>query len=281
MKAVIVECPRDAMQGLKNFIPTSVKIMYINALIDCNFDVLDCGSFVSARAIPQLSDTKEVLNALKPKGKTKFLVIVANKRGAKTAASAPKVDCIGFPLSVSETFQQRNTNKSIEQALQELADIKLIADMQGKETVAYISMCFGNPYKDLWNLEIVQHWVQKVAALGISTISLSDTIGIANPTDVFDLFTAMHKQHPSIVFGAHFHTNPSNWEAIVSAAFDAGCRRFDGAIHGLGGCPMAFDSLTGNLPTENLIHFLENKQVDLSVDMNAFDKARSLANQVF
>lgn len=281
MKVKIVECPRDAMQGIDNQILTLDKVEYINALLACNFDILDCGSFVSARAIPQMADTKEVLSLINSSENTKLLVIVPNERGAKEAAKFENISFIGFPFSVSQNFQKRNTNKSCEEAFETLMAINNIAQNANKETVAYISMCFGNPYNEYWSVDLVKEWVEKIVDIGITTISLSDTIGVATPSVIKELFSKLISAFPQIEFGAHFHTRPDNWEQNIEAAFEAGCRRFDGAILGLGGCPMAQDGLTGNLPTENLLSFLEQKQATTTVSMPHFARAIQLARKIF
>ncbi|MCK9480232.1 MAG: hydroxymethylglutaryl-CoA lyase [Bacteroidia bacterium] len=281
MTVKIVECPRDAMQGLHIQIPTAVKIEYINTLLACNFDVLDCGSFVSSHAIPQLADSKEVLQGINEKGNTKLLVIVANVRGAQEACAIQKIDFLGYPFSVSDIFQRRNTNKSREESYVILNQIQQMALQYDKQTVAYISMGFGNPYGEPWSIALVEDWVAKVIDLGIKTISLSDTVGKANPEDIFALFSHLIPTFPDIEFGAHLHTRPDNWESNVEAAFRAGCRRFDGAVKGYGGCPFAEDALTGNLPTENLIHFIEIRGEKHKVIKDKFNHSLNLALKVF
>lgn len=259
MKVKIVECPRDAMQGFKRQINTETKIDYLNTLLEVGFDVLDCGSFVSAKAIPQMADTSEVLKSINTSSRTRLLVIVANTRGAEEASKFENVSYLGFPFSVSEEFQLRNTNKTREGAFETLKQIQAIANDSGKELVVYISMGFGNPYKEAWNYSLVSYWTKKIIDLGVKTISLSDTIGAAKPVDVKNLFSSLTFEHKEIEFGAHFHTRPENWRQLIEAAWESGCRRYDGAIKGFGGCPMATDKLTGNLPTEDLILFLKEK----------------------
>ena len=279
----IVECPRDAMQGLHDFIPTNTKIAYINQLLQVGFDTLDCGSFVSPTAIPQMRDTAEVLANLDlAHTKTKLLTIVANKRGAYDACQFPTIQYLGYPFSISETFQQRNTNASIAESLQRVKEIKALCDEYGKELIVYISMGFGNPYGDKWNVEIVQYWVNHLADLGIKILSLSDTIGVAEPKTIAYLFSNLIPPYPDVEFGAHFHTTAQTWEAKIATAYENGCKRFDGAIKGFGGCPMAKDDLTGNMPTENMLYYFQDKlNLDLGLDNVAFDKALQMANTVF
>lgn len=278
----LIECPRDAMQGLPHFIPTAKKINYLNQLLKVGFDTLDFGSFVSAKAIPQMQDTEAVLKELDlAEVKTKLLAIIANVRGAQTAASFPAISYLGFPLSLSETFQIRNTNKSIAEAFTEIAEIQEICIKNNKILVVYLSMGFGNPYQDLWHPEIAAGYVEKLQALGINIISLADTVGVATPENIKYIFTSLLKNFSAIDFGAHFHSRPDNWEEKIEAAYTAGCQRFDGALKGFGGCPMANDELVGNLATENLIAYFENKNIPLELDKNALNKAFALANSIF
>ncbi|MBJ6109248.1 hydroxymethylglutaryl-CoA lyase [Hymenobacter sp. BT523] len=278
----LIECPRDAMQGLPDFIPTATKTAYLNALLQVGFDTLDFGSFVSPKAIPQLRDTAEVLAGLDlSTTKTKLLAIVANQRGAETAAQYPEIAYLGFPLSVSETFQRRNTNQTTEQALADVAAMHNLCERSGKQLVAYLSMGFGNPYGDAWSPEIVTDFTEKLAALGVPIVALSDTIGASNAATIAPLFSALIPAFPAIEFGAHLHTTPGTWREKVTAAYDAGCRRFDGAIGGIGGCPMAADELTGNMATENLLTFLAERGVDSRLDLAAFARAREAATGVF
>ncbi|NME66936.1 beta/alpha barrel domain-containing protein [Flammeovirga aprica] len=254
----IIECPRDAMQGLSNFIPTATKIEYLNLLLQVGFDTLDFGSFVSPKAIPQMKDTKEVLAELE-KTDTKLLSIVVNERGASDALHYPEINFLGFPLSVSETFQQRNTKKSIAEAKVELHKINTLAQGNHKETVAYLSMAFGNPYEEEFSTSKVLEMAHELSEMGIGIISLSDTIGTANAKDIQDLFENASKLLPNTELGVHLHCNPFKATELASAAINAGCRRIDTALGGLGGCPMAKDSLTGNLATESLIEALQDQ----------------------
>lgn len=258
----LVECPRDAMQGIKTFIPTEVKVAYLKTLLAQGFDVLDCGSFVNPESIPQMADTAEVIQAISEvETETKLLVIVANERGALRAVAYPKIKYLGFPLSVSETFQKRNTNASREEAFRRLARIQDIALASGKEVVAYLSMAFGNPYGDEWSPQEVAEWASKIASLGIRTLSLADTVGSANGDDLGKLFEIIQHRLPHITLGVHLHANPSESLEKVKAAYAHGCRRFDGALGGFGGCPMAKDDLVGNIPSEIAFPWLAT-QVD-------------------
>lgn len=282
MQAKLIECPRDAMQGIHQFIETDTKVNYLNQLLKVGFDTLDFGSFVSPKAIPQLKDTAEVLSQLQLDSvRTKLLAIVANTRGAADACAHPQIKYIGFPFSISETFQQRNTNSSIQESLISVQEIQNLCVKNNKEMVVYISMGFGNPYGDAWNADLVAHWVQKMDAMGIRILSLSDTIGIADPKSISYIFSELIPQLPHIEFGAHLHTTPDTWEEKMEAAWQSGCRRFDGAIKGLGGCPMATDKLTGNMPTENMIGFLQNKGIETNLNLVEFQKSMLMANSVF
>jgi hydroxymethylglutaryl-CoA lyase len=278
----IIECPRDAMQGLHQFVPTSLKIKYLQKLIDTGFDALDFGSFVSAKAIPQMKDTAEVIESLDLSGSsTKLLAIVANKRGAIEAVSHQKIQFIGYPFSVSETFQMRNTNSSIPDSFETVKDIYELCIQNGKELVIYLSMAFGNPYGDEWNAEIVMNWVNELHQLGIKIIALSDTIGVAAPESINYLFNNLIPNYKNIEFGAHFHTIPTLWKEKVESAFKSGCLRFDGAINGYGGCPMAKDELTGNMPTEHVImYFHERKLID-HIKLDQFYLAMNASKQIF
>jgi hydroxymethylglutaryl-CoA lyase len=278
----LIECPRDAMQGLAEFIPTATKTAYLNALLRVGFDTLDFGSFVSPKAIPQLRDTAEVLAGLDlSASKTKLLAIVANLRGAETAARHPEISYLGFPLSVSETFQRRNTNQSTPEALTDVATMHELCERTGKTLVVYLSMGFGNPYGDAWSPEIVTDFTYRLAELGVRIVALSDTVGASLEATIAPLFSALIPAFPGIDFGAHLHTTPGTWREKVAAAYQAGCRRFDGAIGGIGGCPMAADELTGNMATENLLDFLAENGVDSGLDLAAFAQARGLAASVF
>ena len=278
----LIECPRDAMQGLTEFIPTATKTAYLNALLAVGFDTLDFGSFVSPKAIPQLRDTAEVLAGLDlSQTRTKLLAIVANRRGAETAVQHPEISYLGFPLSVSETFQRRNTNQSTAEALADVAAMHELCENSGKTLVAYLSMGFGNPYGDAWSPEIVTDFTEQLARLGVRIVALSDTIGASTTATIRPLFSALIPAFPAIEFGAHLHTTPTSWREKVSAAYEAGCRRFDGAIGGIGGCPMAADELTGNMATENLLAYLAEQGTATGLNMSAFGRAQALAASVF
>lgn len=278
----LVECPRDAMQGIKEFIPTEKKAAYINQLLGVGFHTIDFGSFVSPKAIPQMRDTAEVLAQLDLSAtRSKLLAIVANTRGANDAAAFSEITYLGFPFSVSETFQLRNTNATIEESLERVETIQDICQRYGKQMVVYISMGFGNPYGDPWNVDIVQRWVDRLLALDIRIFMLSDTIGVASPQSIRYLFVNLLPAYPEITFGAHFHTHPRTWEEKIEAAYDSGCRRFDGAIKGFGGCPMAKDELTGNMPTENMVNYFRNRHIETGVDASAFSQALQMAAAVF
>ena len=282
MAIKIIECPRDAMQGLHNFIPTQTKIDYINQLLKVGFDTIDFGSFVSPKAIPQMADTKEVLAGLNlANTNTKLLAIIANLKGAEIAVQYPEIRYLGFPFSISETFQQRNTNSSISESLETVKVIQQLCTSNHKELVVYISMGFGNPYGDDWNTEIVEKWVKEMDQLGIKIISLSDTIGIANPETIAYLFKHLIPAFPNIEFGAHLHTTPNTWQEKIVAAYENGCKRFDGAMKGFGGCPMATDDLTGNMPTENMFSYFNNLNISTGLNETEFTHSLLLANQVF
>jgi len=279
---VLTECPRDAMQGLADFIPTATKTAYLQQLLAVGFDVLDFGSFVSPKAIPQLRDTAEVLAGLDlSRTRTKLLAIVANQRGAEQAAGYPEISYLGFPLSVSETFQRRNTNQTLAQARADVAAMHALCESRSKTLVVYLSMGFGNPYGDPWSPAIVAEFTAELAALGVRIVALSDTIGAATPALITPLFKELIPAFPHIEFGAHLHTTPATWQANVQAAYEAGCRRFDSALGGIGGCPMAADTLTGNLATENLLAFLAAQGEPLSIDKAAFQQAQALSKEVF
>lgn len=278
----LIECPRDAMQGWADFIPTETKTAYLNQLLRVGFDTLDFGSFVSPKAIPQLRDTAEVLAGLDLSAtRTRLLAIVANLRGAETAAGYPEIQYLGFPLSVSETFQQRNTNKSIREALEEVARMQELCEQRGKELVVYLSMGFGNPYGDPWNPQVLGEFTQKLDALGVRIVALSDTIGASTPDTIRGPFRELTAAFPHIEFGAHLHTTPLSWREKVQAAYEAGCRRFDGALGGIGGCPMAADELTGNMATENLVQYLQEQGVATGLDLAALAEARRMSAAVF
>ncbi|MFM9984652.1 MAG: hydroxymethylglutaryl-CoA lyase [Flavobacteriales bacterium] len=285
MKALprIIECPRDAMQGIKSWIDTKDKIRYINQILSAGFDTVDFGSFVSEKAIPQMKDTAEVLNSLDLSGsRSKLLAIVANMRGAETAAHFEAIDYLGFPFSISETFQQRNTNSSIEESLVRVEEIQKLCIRAGKKLVVYISMGFGNPYGDPWNPDIAIRWSERLfKELDVRIIALSDTIGIAQPEVISSLFNALIPALPEVEFGAHLHTTPFTWREKIDAAWTAGCRRFDGAIKGYGGCPMADDELTGNMPTENLLSYFTENQIEHGINLSEFSKAMHIAGEIF
>jgi hydroxymethylglutaryl-CoA lyase len=282
MNMKIIECPRDAMQGLTTFIPTADKVRYINQLLKVGFDSIDFGSFVSAKAIPQLRDTVEVLNSLEvAESKTKLLAIVANVRGAEEASRFSAISFLGFPLSISETFQQRNTNKSITEALNTVEEIQNICLRSNKKLVVYISMGFGNPYGDPYDVNLVNQFVDILVTLGVEIISIADTIGISNPENIYSLFSSLAKSNPKTEIGAHLHSNPSASIEKIEAAYRAGCKRFDGAINGFGGCPMAEDELVGNLATENILSFLESKGENLGLNKHEFVKAMTIAAEIF
>ncbi len=271
----IIECPRDAMQGIKShFIPTKDKARYINALLKVGFDTIDFGSFVSPKAIPQMRDTAEVLSMLDLQAtSSKLLAIVANIRGAAAACEFEEIDYLGFPFSISENFQMRNTGKTIAQSLLALEEIMDLAIKKDKEVVAYLSMGFGNPYGDPWNVEIVGQWTDVLAKLGVRILSLSDTIGVADGKTIHYLFKHLIPMYPKVEFGAHLHTHPNSWHEKVDAAYRAGCFRFDGAIKGFGGCPMAKDELTGNMPTEKLLSYFTTEKVATGINPLRFEVA--------
>ena len=268
----IVECPRDAMQGISAFISTLTKTAYINQLLKVGFDTIDFGSFVSPKAIPQLKDTAQVLAGLDLSiTKSKLLSIIANTRGAETACNFDEINYLGFPLSVSEKFQKRNTNKSIEEALNEVEKIQNLSVKNSKELVVYLSMAFGNPYGENYHPDIVADLTEKLNQLDIGIIALSDTIGVSNPSNIAPLFSTLINEYSKIEFGAHFHTTPDKWEEKMDSAYQNGCKRFDSSIRGFGGCPMAKDELTGNMPTEKVFSFFKSKGIDLGVDNSAFE----------
>ncbi|NAS11226.1 hydroxymethylglutaryl-CoA lyase [Poritiphilus flavus] len=281
-KVQIIECPRDAMQGIKTFIPTAEKVKYIQSLLGCGFHTIDFGSFVSPKAIPQMVDTAEVLSQLDlSRTNSKLLAIVANVRGAQDASKHPEIDYLGYPFSISENFQMRNTHKTIDQSIEVLRSILEIAENTGKEVVTYISMGFGNPYGDPWSVEIVGEWTERLAEMGSRILSLSDTVGTSTPEVITYLFSNLIPKYPEIQFGAHLHTTPTKWHEKVAAAYEAGCRRFDGAIQGFGGCPMAKDELTGNMPTEKMLSYFTAVKADTQVNWMAFEAAHNKATELF
>lgn len=278
----LIECPRDAMQGLHDFIPTEIKVEYINLLLQVGFDTIDFGSFVSPKAIPQLRDTAAVLDKLDIKeNSTKLLAIVANDKGISEAIKHPQINYLGFPFSVSETFQQKNTNSGIEKSLLTVEELLNQCSKTNKEAVIYLSMGFGNPYGDEWNHEIVERWASELSKRGAKILSLADTTGVSNPEKINYLFPRLVETFPDIEFGVHLHSNPTNWFEKIEASWNSGCRRFDSALRGFGGCPMADDNLIGNIATESLISFLEAKGEKLSLDMDKWNEAMRYSGRVF
>lgn len=276
-----IECPRDAMQGIKIFIPTEKKVQYIQSLLEVGFDTIDFGSFVSPKAIPQMADTAKVLEQLDlSKTQSKLLAIIANVRGATDAAKFEAIDYLGFPFSISENFQMRNTHKTIAQSVETLQEILTIADKANKEVVVYISMGFGNPYGDPWNVDIVAQWTERLSKMGVKILSLSDTIGSSTGEIIDYLYSNLIPQYSAIEFGAHLHTTPTTWFEKVDAAYKAGCLRFDGAIQGFGGCPMAKDELTGNMPTEKLFSYFTEQKVH-HLNAMRFESAYNEASKIF
>ena len=279
----IIECPRDAMQGFSKFISTDKKINYINELLKVGFDTIDLGSFVSKEKIPQLADTSKVIKSINMNNTTtKLLVIVGNERGANEAVNFDEISYLGFPFSISETFQKRNINSSVKDSLKRLENIQNLCVKSNKKLVTYLSMAFGNPYGDEWSIYIVAHWAEKLLKeFGINILSLSDTIGTSNPNVINWLFTKLINEFPDVEFGAHLHSNASNFNEKIQAAYDAGCRRFDGSILGIGGCPLADDNLVGNIPTEKMIEILENKSENLSINKQALNNSLKIATKIF
>lgn len=281
-KVKIIECPRDAMQGIKTFIPTEKKVQYIQSLLRVGFDTIDFGSFVSPKAIPQMVDTAEVLAQLDlSQTQSKLLAIIANTRGAEMAAEHKEIKYLGFPFSISENFQMRNTHKTIAESIVTLDEILEIANKNDKEVVAYLSMGFGNPYGDPWNVEIVGEWTEKMDKMGVKILSLSDTVGSSTPEVIDYLFSNLIPKYPNIEFGAHLHTTPDKWHEKVDAAYKAGCTRFDGAIQGFGGCPMAADDLTGNMPTEKLLSYFTANKADTNCHAMSFESSYNEALKIF
>lgn len=283
MEAIkIIECPRDAMQGIKTFIPTARKVTYIQSLLRVGFDTIDFGSFVSPKAIPQMQDTAEVLAQLDlSQTQSKLLAIIANTQGAVTASQHQPIQYLGFPFSISENFQMRNTHKTIAESLVTLQEILEIADKSNKEVITYLSMGFGNPYGDPWSIEIVGEWTEKLSNMGVKTLSLSDTVGSSTPDVIQYLFSHLIPKYPKIEFGAHLHTTPDKWFEKIDAAYNSGCRRFDGAIQGFGGCPMAKDVLTGNMPTEKLLSYFTSKKEKTNISAMSFESAYNEASKLF
>jgi hydroxymethylglutaryl-CoA lyase len=276
-----IECPRDAMQGWPHPISTAAKTAYLNALLQVGFDTLDFGSFVSAKAIPQMADTAEVLRGLQPNGTTKLLAIVANVRGAEEALAFDAIDFLGFPFSLSETFQIRNTNKTMEQALEQVQTIQELCLKHNRQLVVYLSMGFGNPYSDPYSADIVLEWAAAFADMGITILSLADTVGVAEPGNIAHLFSKLIPAYPAVEFGAHFHSTPFAWEEKIAAAYNSGCRRFDSALKGIGGCPMAQDELVGNIATEKLAEWCAGLDIPMPFSMDAINAAAKKAEQLF
>ncbi|RXK85432.1 hydroxymethylglutaryl-CoA lyase [Filimonas effusa] len=279
---IITECPRDAMQGWPHFIPTEKKLAYLAQLLKVGFDIIDCGSFVSPKAIPQMSDTRQVLDALDMSGTTsKLLTIVANLRGAEEAVTYDKVSLLGFPFSISPTFQQRNTNSSIEESVARVDAIQDLCVRHNKTLVVYLSMGFGNPYGDVYNEEILLYWADQMAARQITVISLADTVGLATPEQINTALRTVIPRYPAVSFGAHLHSTPANWQEKLEAAVTAGCHRFDGALKGIGGCPMAQDELVGNMATEQMIDYFHFKGIQLPLNTQALSDSLQMAAGVF
>lgn len=278
----LIECPRDAMQGWKTVIPAEKKIAYINSLLQVGFDTIDFGSFVSPKAVPQMADTIDVLKGLKRKdSKSKLLSIIANYRGAEIASSFEEISYLGFPFSVSETFQQRNTNSSVAESVERVGDIQNLCVKTGKQLVVYISMGFGNPYGDLYNEEIVFEWVNRLVGMDIGIISLADTVGIATPEQVYDITSYLVESLPGTEIGVHLHSTAENWQEKLEAAVNAGCKRFDGALKGIGGCPMSGSELVGNMNTEWMISYFEGRNMLANLNKDALQESIRLANEIF
>ncbi len=281
-KLKIIECPRDAMQSIKKFIPTEKKIKYIQSLLDVGFNTIDVGSFVSKKVIPQLADTGELINSLDFEDKnTKLLVIVANIKGAEIATNFKHISYVGFPFSISENFQMRNTNKTIEESFTNLIHINEIVLACKKKLVVYLSMCFGNPYGEVWSLNILDYWISNLIYLGIELISLSDTIGSATPKTIKLVYEYFSMKYPNVEFGLHLHSHPQFWREKVETSIDSGCLRIDGAIQGFGGCPMASDTMIGNMPTEKIITFCEEKGIESGINPLKFEIAYNYASDIF
>jgi hydroxymethylglutaryl-CoA lyase len=278
----LVECPRDAMQGWPHFIPTEKKIQYLNSLLKVGFDTLDFGSFVSSKAIPQMADTKEVISKLNVKDtRTKLLAIVANTRGAEEAVVFDEISYLGFPFSLSPTFQLRNTNSSMEESVQRVESIRELCIKNKKELVVYLSMGFGNPYGDVYNEEILLYWANEMARRGINILSLADTVGLASPEQISFALQTLVPKYPGVSIGVHLHSTPQNWRSKVDAALAAGCKRFDGALKGIGGCPMAQDELVGNMDTERMIPYFEEKSILENIDHEALNNSLRIAADIF
>lgn len=277
----LVECPRDAMQGLHDFVPTEIKVQYLNLLLKVGFDTLDFGSFVSPKAIPQMRDTEAVLAQLDLPSKTKLLAIVANLKGVENAVKHAEISYLGFPFSISETFQQRNTNSSIAQSLNTVAEMLELCQKHNKEAVVYLSMGFGNPYGDEWNTDIVTHWANELVEKGVKIISVADTVGISTPEKITTILPPLVQQFPTIEFGLHLHSTPQQRLEKIEAALSAGCTRMDSALRGFGGCPMAADDLTGNIATEDVMHYLNGQGVELGLDLEKWQEAMLFSSRIF
>jgi hydroxymethylglutaryl-CoA lyase len=278
----LIECPRDAMQGIETFIPTMDKVRYLNALLEVGFDVIDFGSFVNPKAVPQMSDTSEVIKKIEiKKTTTKLLAIIANPRGADDASKFKNIHYLGYPLSVSETFQKRNANKTIAESLLELQQIQSICLKSNKELIVYLSMAFGNPYGDPYSIDTIEALVRELVKMNVRTISIADTIGAATPENVYFLYKILAGKFPLVQFGVHLHSSPSKAREKIDAAFRAGCRRFDGAIKGFGGCPFAEDELVGNIATEVLLSYFDQQLIKLNIDKVKFEKAFEIASEIF
>lgn len=278
----LTECPRDAMQGLHNFIPTKLKAEYINLLLQVGFDTIDFGSFVSPKAIPQMSDTAEVLKRLDLSNtKSKLLAIIANYRGAEEATQHEEITYLGFPFSISETFQQRNTNSTIADSFELVKKTQELCTSKNKQLLVYLSMGFGNPYGDEWNVEIVSNWTEKLVGEGVKIIALSDTIGVATPEQIKSIYPALANRFPQTEFGVHLHSTPTTWHEKAEAAYQSGCKRFDSALKGYGGCPMAKDDLTGNIATENLIDYLQSQNALSGLNMDKLQEALNYSGRIF
>ncbi len=278
----LIECPRDAMQGLIKFVPTELKIKYLNALLKVGFDTLDFGSFVSTKAVPQMSDTKEIIKKLKLyDSETALLAIVANVKGTEQAVYFDEIDYLGYPFSISEIFQQKNTNSTIEQSLLKVDEIFELCQQTNHELVIYLSMAFGNPYGEKYDEEIVAYWLEKLSVIGIENVALSDTVGLSTPQSINKLYKTISREFPFIELGVHLHSNPNQSYEKIKAAYTAGCRKFDSAIMGYGGCPMAEDTLTGNIATETLLEFFVNNNVETGINFDELEKAKQIASTIF
>ena len=281
-KLNIIECPRDAMQSIKEFIPTDKKIKYVQSLLEVGFDTIDVGSFVSKKVIPQLSDTGEVIDSLDlSKKKSDLLVIIANIKGAEIASNYNQITYVGFPFSISENFQMRNTNKTINESFISLVEINKIVSGSQKNLVVYVSMCFGNPYGEVWNLDVIDKSISKLVNHGFNIISLSDTIGSATPSLIEKVYQYFSLKYPEVEFGLHLHTNPKFWRDKIDSSFNSGCNRIDGAIQGFGGCPMASDNLIGNMPTEKIISYCQEKGLETNINTLKFEAAYNYASDIF